>query len=94
MKNVNCSSDNQNWEPDSYYSKVCPNHFVDGKPALLNPYPTLYNGHSEVVKQEGVPPKERENPSLAKKKRKFWDETKDDCQFYKDVQSVFLITIT
>lgn len=90
VKNVNRSSGNRNWEPDSYYSKVCSHHFVDGKPTLLNPYPTLHLGHSDVVKQGRAPPKEREDPSLAKKKRKFLDETKDDCQFDKDIQSVSL----
>lgn len=65
-------------------------HFVDGKPTLLNPYPTLHIGHSDVVKQGRAPPKEREDPSLAKKKRKFFDETKDNCQFDKDLQSVSL----
>lgn len=47
-------------------------------------------GHSDVVKKGRVSPKEREDPSLAKKKKKLFDETKDDCHFDKDVQSVSL----
>lgn len=47
-------------------------------------------GLSDDVKQGRVPPKERKDPSLAKKKRTFFDETKDDCQFDKDIQSVSL----
>lgn len=62
-------------------------HFVDGKPTSLNPYPTVHIGHSDVVKQGRAPPKEREDPSLAKKWK---NEIKDDCQFDKDVQSVSL----
>lgn len=90
MKNVTRSSGNCNWEPDSDYSKVCSHHLVDGKPTLQNPYPALHMGHSDVVKQGRCPPKERKDPSFAKKKGTFLDETKDDCQFDKDVQSVFL----
>lgn len=47
-------------------------------------------GHSDVVKKGRVSPKEREDPSLAKKKKKLFDETKEDCHFDKDVQSVSL----
>lgn len=79
VKNVNRSSGNRNWEPDSYYSKVCSHHFVDGKPTTINPYPTLHMGHSHPVMQGRAPPKERlHDLSYANKKRKYLDELKEN----------------
>lgn len=91
---VNRSSGNCNLELDSYYSKMCSHDFVEEKQTLLNTYPTLHVGHSDVVKQGRALPKEREDPSLARKKGDFWMKQKMIVNLIKMYKVSILNTIT
>ena len=49
----------KNWQPKDD-SRVCSVHFIDKKPTLLNPYPTLHLGYSDSVEvKTRLPPARR-----------------------------------
>ena len=56
IKNINRkATDNKIWLPN-IDSRVCSEHFIDGRPTVINPYPTLKLGHSGKIIQESRPP--------------------------------------
>ncbi|KAK3105562.1 hypothetical protein FSP39_000540 [Pinctada imbricata] len=69
---VNRKNGSENWEPKPD-SRVCSEHFVDKRPTLQNPYPSLKLGYTpyKPIKSR-PPPKHRSNSNvspLSKKKR-------------------------
>jgi len=37
-------------------SRICSNHFPDGKITDANPYPTLHMGHTNIISQQNQDP--------------------------------------
>lgn len=60
----------KNWESKSH-DRVCSKHFVDGKPTVSHPAPTLHLGYSkpDVVTPKRAPPKNRAHVHPTKKPR-------------------------
>lgn len=60
---------NDRWQPSSY-DRICSDHFVDGKPTDLNPYPVLKMGHnsSSLKRKVRKPPTQRQFPLPKRKK--------------------------
>ena len=70
IKNINRkATDNKIWLPN-VDSRVCSEHFLDGRPTVLNPYPTLKLGHSgKIITESRPPPLDRTNITPVKKPR-------------------------
>lgn len=67
---INRKNGSENWMPKDD-SRVCSDHFIDGRPTPTNPYPTLklgYTPHKPIVSRP--PPKERTLQPTKEKRRR------------------------